>query len=191
MGEVCRKMKRPCGVPIDESGNDDQTRDKMEQNDWTDEPGWWTAEQAATAFNVTTREIKERYKPLLPTWAIREPVKEWRYEYDFEAPGFDWGAYAPKEASSVDLFKHRYDVWPESKKPPADKDNTDSLWFSAHRDRGFDFGLEPTRRYRGTVVEELFNVDVLMMIREEKIMSRKVKPIPPRGAGGRFMKKTA
>ena len=37
---------------------------------------WWTAEQAADFFNVTVREIEERYRPLMPGSAIIEPEKE-------------------------------------------------------------------------------------------------------------------
>ncbi|ALC07134.1 hypothetical protein CDES_14045 [Corynebacterium deserti GIMN1.010] len=157
---------------------------------WVDEPGWWTAEQAANAFNVTIREIKERYKQQLPAWAIREAVKEWRYEYDFEDPEYNWGDYAPQENRSTDLFKHRYDVWPESKKPPVDKENTDALRLVTHRDKGFDFGLEPKRRFRVVVIEELYDMEALMIVREERVLSRKVKPIPPRGLGGRFVKRS-
>src|SRR5699024_12058388 len=45
---------------------------------------WWTAEQAADFFNVTVREIEERYRPLMPASAIIEPEKEYEYVYDFE-----------------------------------------------------------------------------------------------------------
>src|SRR5699024_5508827 len=34
---------------------------------------WWTAEQAADFFNVTVREIEERYRPLMPGNSIIEP----------------------------------------------------------------------------------------------------------------------
>src|SRR5699024_4242659 len=44
---------------------------------------WWTAEQAAEFFNVTVREIEERYRPLMPGSAIIEPEKEYEYVYDF------------------------------------------------------------------------------------------------------------
>ena len=49
---------------------------------------WWTAEQAADFFNVTVREIEERYRPLMPGNSIIEPEKEYEYVYDFEREGF-------------------------------------------------------------------------------------------------------
>ena len=66
---------------------------------------WWTAEQAADFFNVTVREIEERYRPLMPGAAIIEPEKEYEYVYDFEREGFEFDKQAAREQLYASKWK--------------------------------------------------------------------------------------
>src|SRR5699024_5620660 len=66
---------------------------------------WWTAEQAADFFNVTVREIEERYRPLMPGGAIIEPEKEYEYVYDFEREGFEFDKQAAREQIYASKWK--------------------------------------------------------------------------------------
>src|SRR5699024_8567449 len=66
---------------------------------------WWTAEQAADFFNVTVREIEERYRPLMPGNSIIEPEKEYEYVYDFEREGFEFDKQAAREQLYASKWK--------------------------------------------------------------------------------------
>lgn len=147
---------------------------------------WWTAEQAAEFFNISVREINERYRPEMPTGTVLEPVTEHEYGYDFESPDVDFSNYQPQGRSSTSPFRRGYSVDVEAPHAPLD---TGSLTvFSTINERGFDFGLEPVSRRKVRKTERLFLVEALLDLRFEKVNSRKAKPLPPRGEGGKFTK---
>lgn len=174
-------MKFSDEVIIDESGRE-----------------WWTAKQAAEAFNVTVREIEERYKPLMTPGAVREPEKEYDYVYDFERPGYEFDEQAAREQihksawkksveqESTDPFKRGFTINPD-RVGGVPQDGDFDLW-STIETRGYDLGLEPVSRRLVNVTPRLFLRDELLNVRYEKVQSRKVKPLPPRGSGGRFAK---
>ena len=159
---------------------------------------WWTAEQAADFFNVTVREIEERYRPLMPGSAIIEPEKEYEYVYDFEREGFEFDKQAAREQiyaskwkksikqESTTPFRRGFTINPDrvGGVPQAG----DSLLWGTINERGYDHGLEPVSRRLVKVTPRLYLKDALMDVRFDKVQSRKVKPLPPRGADGRFTK---
>lgn len=159
---------------------------------------WWTAEQAADFFNVTVREIEERYRPLMPGNSIIEPEKEYEYVYDFEREGFEFDKQAAREQlyaskwkksikqESTTPFRRGFTINPDrvGGVPQAG----DSLLWGTINERGYDHGLEPVSRRLVKVTPRLYLKDALMDVRFDKVQSRKVKPLPPRGADGRFTK---
>ena len=161
---------------------------------------WWTAEQAADFFNVTVREIEERYRPLMPASAIIEPEKEYEYVYDFEREGFEFD----KQAARAEIHKpmrirmkerKKYSTTPYRRGFTINPDRVgrvpqdgDSDLMGTINERGYDHGLEPVSRRLVKVTPRLYLKDALMDVRFEKVQSRKVKPLPPRGADGRFTK---
>ena len=159
---------------------------------------WWTAEQAADFFNVTVREIEERYRPLMPGSAIIEPEKEYEYVYDFEREGFEFDKQAARQQlyaskwkkgikqESTTPFRRGFTINPDrvGGVPQAG----DSLLWGTINERGYDHGLEPVSRRLVKVTPRLYLKDALMSVRFDKVQSRKVKPLPPRGADGRFTK---
>lgn len=177
---------------------------------WVGEPGqahygkdtilareWVTVEEAAERCNVTVREIEERYRGAMLAHfpgSVIEPLTEVRYEYDFETPGFTWEGYQPRETRNVDAYGPSYRYAPEVALGyvPDDDEGSDMLILKHHNVDGYDAGLEPKSRTTTTVVQpRLYEVSALMEIRERKVQSRKIKPAPARGKGGRFVKKTA
>ncbi len=147
---------------------------------------WWTAEQAAEAFNLTVREIEERYRPLLPSTAVLEPYKEYEYLYDFEVPGFTFNNYRARGSNSSDPFKRGFSMNPDRRgSSPTDED---PIVFGTIEQRGYDFGLEPKHRRLVRVQPRLYLKSALYDARWERVQSRKVKPLPPRGKSGRFTK---
>ena len=159
---------------------------------------WWTAEQAADFFNVTVREIEERYRPLMPGSAIIEPEKEYEYVYDFEREGFEFDKqtareqlYASKWKKSIKQesttpFRRGFTINPDRVGGVPQAGN--SLLWGTINERGYDHGLEPVSRRLVKVTPRLYLKDALMSVRFDKVQSRKVKPLPPRGADGRFTK---
>lgn len=159
---------------------------------------WWTAEQAADFFNVTVREIEERYRPLMPGSAIIEPEKEYEYVYDFEREGFEFDKRAAREQlyaskwkkslkkESTTPFRRGFTINPD--RVGGVPQEGDSNLMGTINERGYDHGLEPVSRRLVKVTPRLYLKDALMSVRYEKVQSRKVKPLPPRGAGGRFTK---
>lgn len=161
---------------------------------------WWTAEQAADFFNVTVREIEERYRPLMPGAAIIEPEKEYEYVYDFEREGFEFD----KQAARAEIHKpmrirmkerKKYSTTPHRRGFTINPDRVggvpqdgDSNLMGTINERGYDFGLEPVSRRLVKVTPRLYLKDALMSVRFDKVQSRKIKPLPPRGADGRFTK---
>lgn len=161
---------------------------------------WWTAEQAADFFNVTVREIEERYRPLMPGNSIIEPEKEYEYVYDFEREGFEFD----KQAALTEIHKpmrirmkerKKYSTTPYRRGFTINPDRVggvpqdgDSDLMGTINERGYDHGLEPVSRRLVKVTPRLYLKDALMDVRFEKVQSRKVKPLPPRGADGRFTK---
>lgn len=161
---------------------------------------WWTAEQAADFFKVTVREIEERYRPLMPGGAIIEPEKEYEYVYDFEREGFEFD----KQAARAEIHKpmrirmkerKKYSTTPYRRGFTINPDRVggvpqdgDSDLMGTINERGYDHGLEPVSRRLVKVTPRLYLKDALMNVRFEKVQSRKVKPLPPRGADGRFTK---
>src|SRR5699024_5230964 len=157
---------------------------------------WWTAEQAADFFNVTVREIEERYRPLMPASAIIEPEKEYEYVYDFEREGFEFD----KQAARAEIHKpmwirmkerKKYSTTPYRQGFTINPDRVggvpqdgDSNLMGTINERGYDHGLEPVSRRLVKVTPRLYLKDALMDVRFDKVQSRKVKPLPPRGADG-------
>lgn len=203
-------MKRPCGVPIDESGNHDQTRDKMkmmEPVEWIGKPGvyhwgcdtvesaeWITADEAAKELNVSVREIRERYaRTMLDHFpnSIIDKRYEWEYEYDFEADDYTFDDYGPREHWTVDYYGDRFDCYPEMKPGfiPDEDEDSDALMLTLDKERGFDRGLEPRYRRKVQTDERLYKKSALMWVREEQLKRRAERRPHPRGAGGRFVKK--
>ena len=159
--------------------------------------GWVTAEQAAAEFNLTVREIEERYRPAmlaLYPGSVLEPLTEVRYEYDFEAPGFTWEGYSPRSLFTTDPHGHKFDYYPERPEgiDPEDMVADPSFPFTIDSVDGYDKGLEPRSRTVTTQVRpRLFELGALTEVRLRRVASRKVKPIPPRGKGGKFVKAAA
>ena len=161
---------------------------------------WWTAEQAADFFNVSVREIEERYRPLMPGGAVIEPEKEYEYVYDFEREGFEFD----KQAARAEIHKpmrirakewEKYSTTPYRRGFTINPDRVggvpqagDSLLWGTINERGYDHGLEPVSRRLVKVTPRLYLKDALMDVRFDKVQSRRVKPLPPRGADGRFTK---
>lgn len=114
---------------------------------------WLTAEQAAERFNVTVREINERYRPIMELTypgSVLPPLTEVLYEYDFEGPNFNWEGYEErqKELLTVDPYGRSFYCYPEMAKgfvPDEDEDG-DALRLKAHDECGYDKGLEPKSR---------------------------------------------
>ena len=133
---------------------------------------WWTAEQAADFFNVTVREIEERYRPLMPGSAIIEPEKEYEYVYDFEREGFEFDKQAARQQlyaskwkksikkESTTPFRRGFTINPDrvGGVPQAG----DSLLWGTINERGYDHGLEPVSRRLVKVTPRLYLKDALM-----------------------------
>lgn len=159
---------------------------------------WWTAEQAADFFNVTVREIEERYRPLMPGGSVIEPEKEYEYVYDFEREGFEFDEQAARKQlqaskwkksikkESTTPFRRGFTINPD--RVGGVPQEGDSNLMGTINERGYDHGLEPVSRRLVKVTPRLYLKDALLGVRFEKVQSRKVKPLPPRGAGGRFTK---
>lgn len=181
------------------------------QAGWVGEPGqthygkdtilarreWVTVEEAAELCNVTVREIEERYRDSMLAHypgSVIEPLTEVRYEYDFETPGFTWEGYGPRSLFTTDPHGHKFDYYPERPEgiDPEDMVADPSFPFTIDRVDGYDKGLEPKSRTTTVVVQpRLYEETALMEIRARKVQSRKIKPAPPRGKGGKFVKKAA
>ncbi|MCQ9332440.1 hypothetical protein [Corynebacterium phoceense] len=161
---------------------------------------WWTAEQAADFFNVSVREIEERYRPLMPGGAVIEPEKEYEYVYDFEREGFVFDEQAARSEIHKPM-RERVKEWEKYSTTPYRRGFTinpdrvgrvpqegDSNLMGTINERGYDHGLEPVSRRLVRVTPRLYLKDALMNVRWDKVQSRRVKPLPPRGADGRFTK---
>ncbi|MCQ9346804.1 hypothetical protein [Corynebacterium phoceense] len=161
---------------------------------------WWTAEQAADFFNVSVREIEERYRPLMPGGAVIEPEKEYEYVYDFEREGYQFDEQAAR-AEIHKPMRERVKEWEKYSTTPYRRGFTinpdrvggvpragDSNLMGTINERGYDHGLEPVSRRLVKVTPRLYLKDALMSVRWDKVQSRRVKPLPPRGANGRFTK---
>lgn len=200
-----------------------------EHRPWIGEPGkyypgnevglggeWLTAAEAAAEFNIAEREIRDRYRPLMPSGTVLPPMKEVAYPYDFEGEGYEWGSYeipswepakSPKGEPS-----HEWKKWNNYNRKVDHYTRAITTYWSADKDifmgtpsddlepmmrvsaedyeTGYDKGLEP-KPYQVEVAPELYHGGILREIRRRRVESRKVKPIPPRGAGGQFVKKSA
>lgn len=162
---------------------------------------WWTAQQAAERFNVTVREIHERYRPLMPRGYVLPPESSLETKYEFEQEDFDWDKYIenmPTENMSTDVYNRAFDCAPETALGYVPGENEDDAVimtgrYNSHHVSGYDEGLEPSRRRRikGEAGQWLYLAEPLLLIRAEKENSRRIKDLPPRNSGGRFAKKSA
>lgn len=156
---------------------------------------WWTVEQAAEAFNVTVREIEERYRPLMPAGTVTRKMRERVYRYDFEAEDCELEDYRPVESWGTDPRNLKSDCFPELESGfiPDEDDDGDFLRLISVEEKGDDYdpGLEPVSRRQVDYLEQMYLRDALLDLREEKLQSRREKPLPARGKGGKFTKKTA
>lgn len=199
------------------------TGDDGIERPWIREPGeyhfgntvglgseWWTAEHAAREFNVAEREIRKRYRPLMPSGTVLPEMKELVHVYDFEEDGYQWEDY-PLDTMEQGAFKNGREGWWRRNNrqvdhyaraqnrylasdknlfmssPANDLEPMMSVTPEAY-DTGYDKGLEPVSRLRVVVAPELYHAGILMEIRRKRVESRKVKPLPSRGGGGRFVK---
>lgn len=153
--------------------------------------GWVTVKQAAQMFNVTEREIMERYKPHMPAEAVLAPRKEREYTYDFEQiTREDLESYNPEQSWTVDPFNRRWDTYPEQ--VIDDEDDTPPFPFmvtNEKTDQEYDQGLTPVSRRQVEYEGWLLKVSELLEVRIAK--TSRAPLTQPRAQSGRFKKRPA